>query len=178
MTEPRTFPLAEAIARRRSIRQFKPTAVPEEHLEAMLEAAVLAPSAGNRQPWRFLVIRNPELRQRLAAAAHGQKFVAAAPVALVVCADLPRTESRYGQRGRELYALQDTAAAIQNLLLTAVAYGYGTCWVGAFDEEQAAAVLELPPSLRPVAIIPIGVPAASPRAPGRLPLEEVVEYRD
>lgn len=178
MTNADNFPLAQAIAGRVSVRQFKPTPIPEEHLRAMLSAAVQAPSAGNRQPWRFLVVRHADLRQRLAQAAHGQSFVAAAPVAIVVLADLPRTESRYGSRGTSLYALQDTAAAIQNILLTAVSLGYGTCWVGAFAEDQATAALDLPPALRPVAIIAVGVPAGAPRPRERRPLEEVVEFRD
>ncbi|MDQ7794445.1 MAG: nitroreductase family protein [bacterium] len=176
--ERETYPLAAAIANRRSVRQFESTPVPDEHLRILLEAAISAPSAGNRQPWRFIVVRNPGLRLQLAQAAGGQSSVATAPVAIVVLADLARTESRYGQRGTELYALQDTAAAIENLLLTAVSLGYATCWVGAFDEGQAARSLELPPGLRPVAIVPVGVPAGQPRSPDRRPLAEVVDYRD
>lgn len=179
MSSPETYPLAAAISGRRSVRQFKPIPVPDCDLEVMLKAAVQAPSAGNRQPWRFLVVRNPGLRQELSRAARGQAFIAAAPVVIVVVADLPRTASRYGERGTQLYALQDTAAAIQNLLLTAVALGYGTCWVGAFEEEQAAAVLALPPDQRPVAMVAVGIPAGELPGPApRRPLEEVVERRD
>lgn len=178
MSCPETCSLAAAITGRRSVRQFQSTPVPGQHLETMLRAAIQAPSAGNRQPWRFVVVRNPGLRRELTRAAYGQAFLTAAPAAIVVVADLPRTAARYGERGTSLYALQDTAAAVQNLLLTAMALGYGTCWVGAFDEQQVAASLGLPPDQRPVAMVAVGVPAAEPSPPARRPLDEVVEYRD
>ncbi|RLF23588.1 MAG: nitroreductase family protein, partial [Thermoprotei archaeon] len=109
-------------------------------------------------------------------AALGQMWIAEAPVVVVVCANIPRTAWRYGERGRSLYCLQDTAAAIQNMLLAAHALGYGTCWVGAFDEEEVSRILGLPDHVRPVAIVPIGKPAESPIPPPRRPLDEVVHW--
>lgn len=166
------------IDQRRSVRAFDPVAeVPPETVERLLEAAVRAPSAGNRQPWHFYVVRDATLRQGLAAAAYGQDFVAQAPVAIVVCADAEQSAGRYGDRGRELYCLQDTAAATEHILLAAVALGLGGCWVGAFDERQAAHVLNLPVRHRPVAILPIGRPAGhSSGGTGRRPLEAVASY--
>ncbi len=149
---------------RYSVRSFDPDVeVSPETVERILEAAIRAPSAGNRQPWHFYVVRDLEVRQRLVAAAGGQSFVAQAPVAIVVCADAEQSAERYGQRGRELYCLQDTAAAVEHMLLAAVALDLGGCWVGAFDEEQAAEALDLPQRHRPVAILPIGKPASTPR---------------
>jgi len=169
--------LFEAIESRRSIRRFDPAAdVPPEMVERLLSAAILAENAGNRQPWHFYVVRDPEMRQGLVAAAHGQGFISQAPVAIVVCADAEQSAGRYGQRGRELYCLQDTAAAVDHILLAAVALGLGSCWVGAFDEGEAARVLDLPDHHRPVAILPIGKPAEAPARRPRQPLKEVATY--
>jgi nitroreductase len=163
---------------RRSVRGFDPTVeVTPDEVEQLLRAAIAAPSAGNRQPWHFYIVRNPKVRQGLAGAAYGQSYVAEAPVAIVVCADAEQSAARYGQRGRELYCLQDTAAAAEHILLAAVALGFGGCWVGAFDEGQAARVLDLPDHLRPVAILPIGKPAAEQGArTSRRPLEAVASF--
>jgi nitroreductase len=150
----------EVLERRHSVRDFESSVeVAPESVEQLLQAARQAPSAGNRQPWHFYVVRDPEVRRGLAGAAYGQSFVAEAPLVIVVCADPERSAARYAQRGRELYCLQDTAAAAEHILLAAVALGLGGCWVGAFDEGQAAKVLELPRHHRPVAILPIGKPA-------------------
>jgi len=168
----------EVVNRRRSVRAYEADRpVSQEVVDRLLEAAIRAPSAGNRQPWHFLVVRDGTTKAQLASAAYGQDFVAQAPVVVVVCVDPGRSAERYRARGRELYCLQDTAAATENLLLAAVALGLGACWVGAFDERAAAYVLRLEPHLRPVALIPIGYP--SERAvypPSRRGLREVVSY--
>jgi nitroreductase len=166
------------IEERHSVRAFAPDAeVSPEQVERLLQAAIRSPSAGNRQPWHFYVVRDAAVRQGLADAAYGQDFVAQAPVAIVVCADAEQSAGRYGDRGRELYCLQDTAAATEHILLAAVALGLGGCWVGAFDEREAAHVLALPARHRPVAILPIGKPAARSRGgPSRRELEAVASY--
>jgi nitroreductase len=168
----------QVVESRYSVRDFDATVdVPPETMDRILRAAVRAPSAGNRQPWHFFVVRDPKVRQGLAAAAYGQEFVAQAPVAVVVCTDPEQSAGRYGQRGRELYCLQDTAAAAGHILLAAVAAGFGGCWVGAFDERRAARVLALDPRLRPVAILPIGKPMGNPgTATSRQPLQTVVSH--
>lgn len=170
----------EAVRNRRSVRSFVPDRrVPAEAVKQLLEGAIAAPSAGNRQPWHFQVVRNDELKAGLVEAAHGQEFIAEAPVAIVVCADAGRSAERYKERGAALYCLQDTAAAIEHILLGAVALGLGACWVGAFDEEWAATVLDLPAELRPVAIIPIGYEASRPMGrTSRRPYADVVRERD
>lgn len=153
--------LWDAIENRRSVRRFGPGEVSAKTVRRILEAAVRAPSAGNRQPWHFIVVRDSELKQALAIAARGQAFLVEAPVVIVICADPERSASRFGERGRELYCLQDTAAATEHILLAATALGLGTCWVGAFDEQEAAHALNLPDHLRPVAMVPIGHPLGS-----------------
>ena len=169
----------EAMAQRRSIRQFHPDRpVDEAAVRRILDAAVAAPSAGNGQNWRFVVVRDRELKRRLAFEAGHQRFIDQAPVAIVVCADLDGAEKGYGERGRQTYALQDTAAAIENMLLAVTALGLGCCWVGAFNESVAAEILGLPQSLRPVAMLPIGHPAEpAGRVPPRKAIDEVASFR-
>jgi nitroreductase len=153
--------------------------VPPETVTKLIEAAVRAPSAGNCQPWHFCVVREQETKRALAQAALNQWFLSEAPIVVVACTDPERSAARYGDRGRYLYSVQDTAAATQNLLLAAVASGLSACWVGAFDEEAASRALDLPAHLRPVAIVPIGHPVGRPQ-PGtdRRPVQDVVTTID
>lgn len=153
--------------------------VPPETVTKLIQAAVRAPSAGNCQPWHFYIVREPEAKRALAQAALNQWFLSEAPVVVVVCADPERSAARYGDRGRYLYSIEDTAAASENLLLAAVASGLGACWVGAFDEEAASRALDLPAHLRPVAIIPVGYPAErSLPETDRRPADDVVTTID
>lgn len=172
-----TKDLVEAIEERRSVRSFKPDPVPEATLSRIIGCGLMAPSAGNIQPWQFYAVKSPEVKTALAQAAYGQDFVAAAPVVIVVAAEPRRSAARYGKRGSELYCLQDTAAAVENMLLTVVAYGLAACWVGAFDEQAARCALGLPDELRPVAMVPIGYPkegATARRARPQRPWDETV----
>ena len=162
------------IMERQSCRYFLPDDLPQEHLELILEAMRWAPSAGNTQPWRFRIIRDDERKLRLAAAAFGQRFIAEAPVIIVVCALPEVSRAQYGQRGAEFYCIQDTAVAMQNGLLAATALGYGTCWIGAFDEKHAAEALKLPADERPVAMMPIGKPRRMGHRTSRKPKDEVI----
>ena len=166
----------EAIKGRRSIRAFKSEDVPPEIVEKLIDAARWAPSAGNIQPWEFIIVRNPEIKRNLAKAALNQSFIEEAPVVIVVCADEIRSSQGYGVRGKTLYCIQDAAAATQNIHLAAYSLGLGTCWVGAFNEEEARKILEIPQGVRPVAIIPVGYPAEKPSARNRRPLNQIVHY--
>jgi nitroreductase len=165
------------IEERHSVRDFDAGRdVPPEMVKRILRAAIRAPSAGNCQPWHFVVVRGERTKNRLAEAAYGQWFIADAPVVIVVCADPARSSWRYGSRGVQLYCLQDTAAATEHILLAVTALGLGACWVGAFDERVASKVLGLSTDLRPVAIVPLGYPAARPRRTSRRSLKEVVTF--
>lgn len=160
-----------------SVRRFKPDPVPDELLTQVLEAARWAPSAGNLQPWFFYVVKGREQKEALATFALNQRFLAQAPVCIVTCAEPARSARVYGDRGRDLYCYQDSAAAAQNILLAAVALGLGACWVGAFDPVRVKRYLALPADRVPVAMIPLGYPDADARhRPGRRPLEEVVSF--
>jgi len=164
----------DAIKGRRSVRAFKPTPVKEEDLQKILDAAQWAPSAGHRQPLELVVVKDQSQKERLVQAALGQSFIAEAPVVIVVCANVERSSSRYGERGANLYCIQDTAAAIQNINLAAYALGYATCWIGAFDEAQTAKVVKAPAGIRLVAMIPLGKPAEKPSPPRRVQLEKIL----
>ncbi|MDZ4170078.1 MAG: nitroreductase family protein [Coriobacteriia bacterium] len=167
---------SEVIAKRRSVRHFNAKLdVPEAEVRKLLEAAVSAPSAGNVQPWRFTVVRSLEARERLATALH-QRWATAAPVIIVVSVDPRPCAARYGDRGEMLYAIQDTAAAAQNILLTAVDLGLASCWIGAFDEEAVRSALGLSRPITPVAVLPVGYSAESAGRPARRPLDEIATW--
>ncbi len=166
----------ELVKKRRSIRKFDSQKnVSDEQVNKILEAAIWAPSSGNTQCWRFFVVRDPKVKEDIALRACHQTFINDAPVAIVVCADMEHIGRSYGSRGRELFALQDTAAAVQNILLAVADLGLSSCWIGAFDEGKAAKILGLDGEIRPVAILPIGYSNASPKAPPRKSLDEVVK---
>lgn len=165
----------EAIKGRRSIRKYEDKPVEDDKIWEMLEAARWAPNAGNTQTWRFFVIKNDEAKNKLSSAALKQKHVLTAPVDVVVGYDIEEMYRFYRERGIELYAIQDCAAATQNMLLRAYSLGLATCWVGAFDEKEVAKILDLPQKIRPVAIVAVGYPAEKEETP-RKPLENVVEF--
>lgn len=161
------------IKERRSIRQFKGKVLSPETLDTLIDALRWAPSAGNLQSRKFYFIGNENLKRELARAAFDQEFIAEAPVAVVACAD-HRIARRYGERGVRLYCLMDVAASVQNLLLVAQALGLGSCWVGAFDEDEVRRLLELPAHLRPVAIVAAGFPGEHVEPPPRVSRDEAV----
>lgn len=167
-------PAIKAILERRSCRSFRSDPLPAEHMDMLIESMRRAPSAGNRQPWRFYVVTSQNKKRALAEAAYGQEFIIPAPVVFVVATVSAESYDRYGDRGRRLFCIQDTAAAVENLMLAATALGYGSCWIGAFDDAAVAKVLSLPSGHQPVALIPVGRPARFGRRTGRRPPEEVV----
>ena len=169
----------ELVKNRRSIRKFDPSKdVTEEQIDKILEAGIWAPSAGNTQCWRFFVVRNKEIKEDLAIRAGHQPFISDAPIVIVVCADLKHIGRSYGARGHKTYALQDTAAAIQNMLLAITDLGLASVWIGAFDESRAAKILNLNEDVRPLAMLPIGYSTENPLPPKRRKQSEVVTKID
>ena len=164
------------IKKRKSIRAYKNDIVSEEDIQTLLEAARWAPSAGNKQPVEIVIVKSVEQKEKLIEGAFGQKFIGQVPVVFVVCADLDRSSVRYGERGASLYAIQDAAAATQNILLMATDLNYGTVWVGAFDEKVVSLILKLPANVRPLAIIPIGRAAQDPSPRPRRELDEFIHH--
>jgi len=155
----------EAIKKRRSIRRFRLETIPDETLMSILEAGRLAPSAGNRQPWRFIVVKDVERKRVLAEATNNYLFIVDAPVIVVALGD-PNVSPRWFR--------QDPMIAMEHIVLAATSLGYGTCWIGGFDEEEVKRVLGVPERLAVIAMLPIGVPDESPPPRPRKALGEIV----
>lgn len=151
------------IMERRSIRKYEPKPVPDEDLRKILEAGRQAPSAANRQPWHFIVVRDEKQKQAVAEACSGQSWMADAGV-IIAGIGKPKVNEKW-------YPV-DVAIAMQNMILAATALGYGTCWIGAFNEQEVARVLGVPEDCKVVALTPVGVPADRPEARPRQPLSE------
>lgn len=163
----------DAIKTRKSVRNYLEKPIEEEKLNAVLEAGRYAPSASNRQDWRFVIVRDPELKEKIAEAAGGQTFVGEAPVIVVACAETDNYVMRCGQL---CYPI-DVAIALDHITLSAVEVGLGTCWIGLFDEKKVKEILSIPGEIRVVALMPLGYPTdPSPKEKSRLPLEKIVKY--
>ncbi len=165
----------EIIKNRRSIREFTDQGIPENALHDLIDALLWAPSAGNLQSRKFHFVFGRDTKIRLAKAALGQMFISRAPLVVVACTD-SRISTRYGDRGVNLYSIQDAAASVMNMMLVAHELGLGSVWVGAFNEFDVFEILDLPENLRPVAIIPVGYPARTPPAPPRVRKEEAITF--
>ncbi|MGQ9628877.1 MAG: nitroreductase family protein [bacterium] len=162
----------EAIRMRRSIRAFQDRPVEEEKLRSVLEAGRLAPSASNRQDWKFIVVRDKATREKLARAANNQKFVGEAPVVIVACGTNPTRVMSGGQHACPV----DLSIAVDHMTLQAVEEGLGTCWIGAFNAEAVRKILGIPEEVAVVHILPLGYPAQQPPPRPRKPFEEVVSF--
>lgn len=167
--------ILDIITNRRSVRDFTDKTIPGEVINALINALRWAPSAGNLQSRKFYFIFNPDIRKELARAALNQSFIAKAPLAVVACLD-KNISKRYGDRGVNLYAIEDVAASVMSMMLAAHELGLGTVWVGAFDEFEVFGILGLPHNLRPIALIPVGYPAKVPRPTPRISREEAVAF--
>lgn len=152
----------ECITARRSIRKYKDMEVEMDKVGKVLYAARDAPSSGNLQNWKFILVTDEDTRIKLAEASLNQYWMSEAPVHIVVCAEPEKAEQYYGIRGERLYSIQNCAAAIQNMLLAATAEGLGSCWVGAFEEEMVKRILDIPGNIRVQAIVTLGYANETP----------------
>jgi len=166
--------LMDAIKTRRSVRRYKPTPVPESLLRDVLNAARLAPSACNAQPWRFVIARNEETKLKLAAASNGQKFIAQAPIVIVACGIPDDAFPTVG--GYMSSHVIDVTIAVDHLTLAAQAAGLGTCWIASFKEDKVREILGIPEDVRVVALTPLGYPDETPERTPRKRIEELVVY--
>jgi nitroreductase len=195
----------EAIEKRRSIRKYKPDPVPDEFVAELLQAARLAPSGCNAQPWRFKPVKEPDIKARLAQAAYKQLFIAQAPVVMVCCADIQGyidgsasgaqdLEEIGAVEGRVVRTVKDkteilrtlgtddlgpritanVAIAIEHMVLRALDFGLGTCWVRLIDESKIRDIFGWDDNIYVVALLPLGFPAESPRARKRRALEDIL----
>jgi nitroreductase len=162
----------DAIRNRRSVRSYLDKSIEEEKLNAVLEAGRLAPSASNRQEWRFVVVEDRDVRRKIAEAANGQSFVGEAPVVIVACAV---TDCHVMSCGQLSYPI-DVAITLDHISLAAVEYGLGTCWIGAFNEGKVKEILGIPEEVRVVELMPIGYPATQAvKEKNRLPFSKIVK---
>jgi nitroreductase len=167
--------ILDAIKKRRSIRYFHQKEIPEELIDKLTESLIWAPSAGNLQSRKFYFIRDEAVKIKVAEAALNQGFIAEAPLVIVGCTD-SHVAGKYGERGVTLYSIQDVACSIMAMILVAFDNKLGTCWVGAFREEELTRILNLPMNLKPVVIIPVGYPSKNPSPPQRVSKKEAVEF--
>jgi nitroreductase len=195
----------EAIEQRRSIRKFKPDPVPDEYITALLDAARLAPSGCNAQPWRFKIVREKGIKLKLADAAHRQSFIAKAPVVVVCCADikgyiegsissiqdlgkvgsvedrivsflLERTEGMKKMKTEEIAPriAFNIAIAVEHMVLRALDFGLGTCWVRLINEQMIRNIFGWDENIHIVALLPVGFPDESPQPRKRMRLEDII----
>jgi len=164
----------ELIQRRRSTRLFTSQPVEEQKLQAILEAANRAPSAGNLQAYEIYLVTDLARLHHLAEAALDQDFIAQAPLALVFCANPARSSKKYGRRSASLYCLQDATIACAFAHLAAAALDLASVWVGAFDDDRVRRAIGVGDSLLPVAILPVGYPGEKPPPASRRSLSGLV----
>jgi nitroreductase len=162
----------QTIRERRSVRKYKPKQVDKEKLQLVLEAGRLAPSANNRQEWRYVVVTDGQIRDQLCRAAANQTFVAQAPVVIACCAE---TNNHIMQCGQPCYPI-DVAISIDHITLKAWEEGLGTCWIGAFSEGEVKKILNIPEPIRVVELLTLGYPDDGPKKKNRLSLDEIVRY--
>ncbi|MFC1497967.1 nitroreductase family protein [Verrucomicrobiota bacterium] len=162
----------EQIKKRYSVRSYKNKAIEKEKLNAVLEAARLAPSAKNFQEWRFIVIQDAETRKKLVPAANNQAFVGEAPAVIICCAVKTDYVMRCGQTAYPI----DIAIAIDHMTLQATEEGLGTCWIGSFYEDQVKQILDVPNDVRVVELLCLGYPADEAKSKNRETIDQIVCY--
>ncbi|MBU0456537.1 MAG: nitroreductase family protein [Nanoarchaeota archaeon] len=168
--------ILDLIKTRRNVKYFLPKFVSWENISRVIDAGRHAPSCGNIQNWKFIVVMNPDSKQQLAELAHQQYEIIQAPVLIVVCSELEKAERYYGVRGEKLYSIQNCAAAIQNMLLEAHSLGLATRWIGAFNDDEVKEMLNIPAEISVQAIIALGYAKEVPPKPPKFPLESLVFF--
>lgn len=164
----------QVIRKRKSIRKYKTDPIPDDVLNRILNAGRMAPSAKNYQPWHFIVIREPEMKKKVAEACRNQFFMAEAGAIICGCAFEKVAWNRMGNYMPSW--THDLTIALDHMILAATNEGLGTCWIGAFDEKMVKDVLGIPEDVRVVALTPVGYPAEDAKDRGRLELKDIVSY--
>jgi nitroreductase len=164
--------LYEAIKLRYSVRSYLNKPVEQDKLDRVLEAARLAPSGSNRQPWKCVVVRDAETRKKLVRACSDQTFVGQAPAVIAAVGLTPDRMMSCGVPGDPV----DVAIALEHVALAATAEGLGTCWIGAFHQDQVRALLGVPANAKVIEVMTLGYPADQPRPKTRKPMKALVCY--
>lgn len=164
----------DVIKKRKSVRKYRPDEIPEEVLNRILEAGRLAPSAKNIQPWRFIIVKSPAIKKKLAEACRGQLWMADADIILIGCILEKIVWRRMG--GYMSAGPVDLAIALEHMILAAANEGLGTCWIGAFVEKDVKNILLVPDDVTVLALTPIGYPAEEPKDRGRKESKQIISY--
>jgi nitroreductase len=164
----------EAIKNRRSIRSYKSTPITDDLLQRVLGAARLAPSANNAQPWKMVVVRNEEMKLKVAQAANNKNWLAEAPVIIVACG-IPEDADAYMGGYMNSFPV-DVAIALDHLMLMAASEGLASCWIGHFNEDKIKNLLGIPEDIHIVALLPIGYPNEEKEPSGRKHISELISY--
>lgn len=161
----------EAIMSRRSVRKYKAEPIPDEFIEKILEAGRWAPTGGNLQHWKFIIVEDPKILGMIRKVSPG--YLGATPFAIVVCSDRERAYKIGGKLARDYLCISDCAMAVENMLLAAHALGLGACPVKSFSPVALKEILEIPNGIEPELVVIIGYPDKKPSRPPRFPLEEI-----
>lgn len=164
----------KVIKERRSVRRYRGDPIPEDVLLRVLEAARYSPSGKNLQPWKFILVSDKAKKRKLANASVGQSFIAQAPIVVVACGFPDHCYSRMGNYMKSWPV--DVAIAMEHLILQAQEEGLGTCWIGAFEEREVKSILNVPPSVKVLALTPLGYPDEVPVSRGRKSLNQIISY--
>lgn len=163
----------DAIRKRRSIRKYLPVAVEWDKVVNVLEAGRHAPSAGNLQDWKFVVVTDVDKKRDIATACLNQVWMETAPIHIVICSNPEKPIQQYGDKGEE-YSKEDAACVAMNMMLAATREGLGSCWVGAFEETMLIEAVAIPTRATPRIILTLGYPDEIVPTPPRIPLESLV----
>jgi nitroreductase len=166
----------ELVNKRRSVRGFTDALLTDGQINKLIEAATAAPNACNYQSWHFYVVRGRKMIAGLVPSVYSGEWLKSAAAVFVVCTDAAKLTERFGSRGTELFAIQDTACAADHLMLMAAELGIGSCFVGAFDEDECRKYLNIPKERRPVALVPVGFAKSDVPKRARKPVGEVVTF--
>jgi nitroreductase len=164
----------ETVRKRLSVRSYTNRPIEPDKLTRILEATRLAPSGKNTQPWHFILVTDESLKRKMVPMLKGQSFVADAPIIIVLCGN---PEIAHHLQGNFMNAMPiDVAIAFEHLILAATSEGLGTCWIGAFFEDQVRELLEIPAPWRVIALTPLGYPLKEGRPQSRKELAEIISY--
>jgi nitroreductase len=164
------------VQKRKMIRKYLPNKIPDRIISKLIKNASRAPSAGHTQVQEFIIVRDPTTKKKLRQASINQKVIEEASLLIVVCSNTSRSVGRYGQRVRDFYSILDGAFSSMLILLTAVNEEIGAGFVGAFEDNKVAKILELPEYVKPIGIIALGYPDESPAKLERIQNEQIVHY--
>lgn len=165
----------EVLQKRASVRKFKAAEISDKIVREILELAQMSPSAGNLQSYKVYIVKSDEEKTKLKEATMSkQESLVSAPVVFVICADKEESGSKYGERGRDFYSIQDATIFAAYIQLAITSLEFSSVWVGAFSEEEVRKIFSIPQNLQPVAIIPFGYADGEPKPRERKKLNDIL----